>query len=117
MRSFDMILRGCLTFEPQPEEGKIVCHPSQIHNLMSSCYGSFRDVAGNIDQLTVSSKTRLPLPTLLGRSDFLLAHLKHLQLSSQECRQIEEKAGNETGLFRIVRKELGVLISSMKLQK
>jgi hypothetical protein len=31
--------------------------------------------------------------------------------------EIEEKAGNETGLFRIVRKELGVLISSMKLQK
>ena len=35
--SFDMILRGCLTFELESEQGKIVCHPSQIH-LMSSCY-------------------------------------------------------------------------------
>jgi hypothetical protein len=97
MRSFDMILRGCLTFEPKLEQGKIVCHPSQIHNLMSSCYGSFRDVAGNIDQLTVSSKTRLPLPTLLGRSDFLLAHLKHCNCLHRNVDRDRREGGERDG--------------------
>jgi hypothetical protein len=26
-RSFDVIFRGCLTFEPEPEQRKIGCHP------------------------------------------------------------------------------------------
>jgi hypothetical protein len=64
-RSFDMILRGCLTFELESEQGKIMCHPSQIHNLMSSCYSHSGDVACNINQLAVSSKARLPHPNAI----------------------------------------------------
>jgi hypothetical protein len=73
-----------------------------------------------IDQLAVSSKARLPLPTLLGGNDFLLARLKHrnyLQRNADRDRKTEGKAGNKTGLLRIVRKELGVLISSIQPQK
>lgn len=88
----------------------------KIH-LMSKLLWSFQDVTGNIDQLAVSSKTRLSLPTLLGRNDFLLAHLKHIATVFTGMPTEIAKAGNETGLFRIVRKELGELISSMKLQK
>lgn len=117
-RSFDMIFRGCLTFEPEPEQRKTVCHTPQIHNLMNSCYGH----SGMLRAISTGwlSLARLPLLTLLGGNDFLLAPFKHrnrLHWSADRVAKDKEGAGNDTGLIGIVRKRLGVPISNMQPQR